>query len=224
MGGKESILGNFIRMRLKELSKTVTELASEIGADHSTVSSWMAGRRPSDYYLPRLAKALNTPFLKILHMFFEDLGEATDFEEMDVIKIPVLMGAIPCGTPRESLNDYVEDFLTIPAELFGLAPGRRYFAVRASGNSMIGKGIGDKYYIIFSPDVEVKSGDIAIVSISGKVCARVVKHLNGAIVLQAANPLVEPHVVREDEIDEFQILGKVVRVFGDPNSVINDIF
>jgi SOS-response transcriptional repressor LexA len=207
----------FLKRRMKELGLTSIELAKRLNVSRPLISKWLTGRgRPTLDMVDRLAAVLNVHPLRLL----EALGVEIPLMESQLINVYILPGGLPCGTPRESIMDYVEDIIKVQSEGFGLNPNCVYYGIRARGNSMIGKGIFDGYLVIFTPDLEVLNGDVAIVWVGEGLCARIVRYYQDYILLLAANQAYEPIAVPKNE--EFRILGKVVGVQGNPNKVIMD--
>jgi len=210
------MLGVFIEKRLREVGLTKRELAEKVQVNPSTVTKWIRGTaKPKSDKIDLLAKALRVHPLKILNLLGAEIPSGMGI----FVKVYLLPGSLPCGTPRESIMDYIEDVIKVSAEGFDVNPNCTYYAVRAVGNSMVGKGICDGYLIIFTPDLEVLNGDVAVVSIDDKLCARIVRYRDDHILLVAANPAYEPIVIPREE-EHFRILGKVVGVQGNPNKVI----
>jgi len=209
----------FLLKRLREVGLKKRELARQVQVNPSTVTKWIAGKaKPKSDKIDLLAKALHVHPFRILEL----LGAEIPTGAGQFVKVHVLPGRLPCGTPRESIMDYIEDIIRISAEGFDVNPRCTYYGIRATGNSMVGKGICDGYLIIFTPDLEVLNGDVAVVSIDDKLCARIVRYREDSIVLLAANPAYDPIVIPKEE-EYFRILGKVVGVQGNPNRVnMND--
>jgi len=202
---------------MKELGLTSIELAKRLNVSRPLVSKWLTKKgRPTLDIVDRLAEVLKVHPLKLL----EALGMEIPLVEGQLVNVYVLPGSLPCGVPRGSIMDYVEDIIKIQTEGFGLNPNCVYYGIRAKGNSMIGKGIFDGYLVIFTPDLEVLDGDVAVVWVGEGLCARIVRYHQDYILLLAANQAYEPIVVPQNE--EFRILGKVVGVQGNPNKVIMD--
>jgi SOS-response transcriptional repressor LexA len=97
----------------------------------------------------------------------------------------------------------------VNGEDWNLDPGRSYLAIRAEDNAMLGRGIGKGYLVIFT-DAAVEDGDVAVVSLKGKLCARIVRYCGDCVVLYSTAQQ-EPEVE-----DKACVLGKVVLVAGKP--------
>ncbi|BER92720.1 LexA family protein [Atrimonas thermophila] len=212
--------GQFLKKKLQEKGYTLREFGERLGVSHAAVSHWIRGKnKPPREMIPLLAKELGVNIVKLYSL----LGYVVE-SNPNTIKVKVLSAEIPCGTPREYIDTYIEDEIEIAADVITTNPNLQYYAVRAKGNSMILRGIADGYLVIFSPDLEVRHGDIGIVWINHGVCARTVLYRGDHIILQPANPAYEP-IVLDRKKDEYRIIGRVVAVKGDPNRIsAGDIF
>lgn len=70
----------------------------------------------------------------------------------------LLVGSIPCGeaVPEE---EYVEDYINIPATLFGIG---EFYMLRASGDSMEDAGISDGDLVVIRRQPTAEPGDIVV--------------------------------------------------------------
>ncbi len=214
----------FLRNQLKSKNLTATALAEALGVSRPLVSKWLAGKgKPTVKHIPTLAFLLGVDLNLIYKMLGYDIEDVT-WQNVATIRVSVLSNNLPCGEPNVFYDEYIEGVIEIPVQLGIIRnPHLTYYAIRAKGDSMVGKGIMDGYMVIFTPDLEVRSGDIAVVHIETGICARIVYFKGNTIVLQPANPAYEPIVLRRDlegiEGFENRILGRVVAVLGDPNEV-----
>ncbi len=118
-----------------------------------------------------------------------------------------LLGRIAAGTPVLAAES-IEEYLTVP---MGFAEGVDHFAVRVSGDSMVGAGILDGDVVVVRRQDDGDDGDIIAALIPGPAeDEATVKRLrrNGArVFLVPENPSLEPFEMRNG-----RILGKVVAV------------
>jgi repressor LexA len=122
------------------------------------------------------------------------------------VRVP-LVGRISAGTPVLA-DDNVEDYLVVPS---GFAGQGDHFALRVSGESMIGAGILDGDVVVVKRQDDADEGDVvaALLPGSGEDEATV-KRLHregGRVLLLPANPTFEPIPMTGG-----QILGRVVAV------------
>ena len=76
------------------------------------------------------------------------------------------------------------EVLSIEGPVFDLGPGT-YFAISAKDDSMAGVGIRRNSLVVFSPELEVEDGDVAVVSIEGKLYPRTVYYCEDCAILYA---------------------------------------
>jgi repressor LexA len=132
----------------------------------------------------------------------------------EVIEIPVL-GKVAAGEPilaQENITDHVR----IDSTLVGDG-GRKVFALRVSGDSMIGDGIFDGDFIFVRKQLQASPGEIVVAMIentSGSE-ATVKRFFPEAdrIRFQPSNPRLKPIYVNRDDFRETQIIGVVVGVY-----------
>jgi len=132
----------------------------------------------------------------------------------DVVDIPVL-GKVAAGEPilaEENITDHVR----IDSVLVGDG-GRKVFALRVAGDSMIGDGIFDGDYIFVRKQLHAASGEIVVAMIdntSGTEATVKRYYPEGdRIRFQPSNPRLKPIFVSRDDFRETQIIGVVVGVY-----------
>ena len=69
-----------------------------------------------------------------------------------------IVGSVSCGIPMLQ-EEYVEEYVTLPASLFGKG---EFYIVRANGNSMIGAGIDDGDLVLIRKQQEANEGQIVV--------------------------------------------------------------
>jgi repressor LexA len=118
-----------------------------------------------------------------------------------------LVGRVSAGTPVLA-DQNIEEYLTVPT---GFAGVEDHFALRVSGDSMVGAGILDGDLVIVRRQQAADEGDIVAVLVPGQAeDEATVKRLHkkdGRVILVPENPSMEPF-----EMTEGNILGKVVAV------------
>jgi len=121
------------------------------------------------------------------------------------IDIPIL-GAIPAGRPIEAIESGL-GFISIPAKWRG-----EIYALRVSGESMIGAGIHDGDFVVVHKDAHVQPGDIVVAMIDGESTVKYLERekKSGRVRLLPANPLFTPIDVPAESSNVIQ--GKVVSV------------
>jgi repressor LexA len=123
----------------------------------------------------------------------------------DTLAVP-LLGRIAAGQPSLAVED-IEDNLPLPKQLFR---GKRLFALRVRGDSMIGAGIFDGDVAVLDAEREVRDGEIAAVVVEGEATLkRVFKNAKG-LRLHAENPAMADRFVRASEFNSIRVAGVLV--------------
>jgi repressor LexA len=204
----------WLREKLKEKNISQFELARLSGVSQSAISRWLRGLRDPDRdSILKVARALGASEKEIALLL--GLAEGTLFAvEESEVSVPLLSGEIPCGTPVNGFEEYIVGTVPLNESLLSLRIGQahraglRLFAVRARGDSMVGKGIVHGDFVICSPDIEVQSGDIGVVDIEDEgLCIKQVFFQGNTVILQSANPAYPPLVFVDRPV---RIVGKVL--------------
>jgi len=203
------------RMIEKKISQV--ELAKQIGCSKKTVSRWLKNEyMPTIQQLKKLILVLEISDQEAFiaaGLIHQEIHELPDSEVM----IPVLPGKIPCGVPGFDFEPYVighEAFnrTLLQSRIKNYSPeSTRLYIVHAKGDSMTGKGIVENDLVVFSPDITVQSGDVAIVEVEEGICIKQVVFQSDAVILKSANPQYEPIVIINKPV---HILGKVIMHVG----------
>lgn len=121
----------------------------------------------------------------------------------ETVSIPLMATAIPAGYASPA-DDFSDQRITIPiSDTKGL---RNAFAVKVSGESMIGAGIEDGDTAIISPQQVADNGDIVAALHDGGVTLKRYRIVDGIPMLIPANPKFPPI------FGDFEIQGKLVNV------------
>jgi len=122
------------------------------------------------------------------------------------VTVPVL-GRISAGAPVLA-NEDVEEYLPLPTAYAG---GDESFALRVSGDSMVGAGILDGDVVVIHRQRDAREGDIVAALVGGpgedEATVKRFHRENGTIHLVAENPAYAPI-----EMTTGRVLGKVVAV------------
>jgi repressor LexA len=130
--------------------------------------------------------------------------------EGEVLEIPVV-GKVAAGAPilaQENITDHVR----IDSMLLGDG-GRKVFALRVAGDSMIGDGIFDGDYIFVRKQLQASSGEIVVAMIEDEATVKRFYPEGERIRFQPSNPRLKPIYVNRDDFRETQIIGVVVGVY-----------
>ena len=158
--------------KLKKLGLTQRKLAEQAGVSPATVSRWLSGEfEPDLANLRKINQVLGVPEREL----FLQLGlVGKDFFTLDEgeVMIPVLGNSIPCGKPGGELEECIEGYEVFKRSLLPFPvsdsslDGIRSYLIHAKGDSMQGDGIRNGDRVLFSPDLEARSGDIVIAYIA----------------------------------------------------------
>lgn len=204
-----------IRKLRKEKKKSMAEVARELQMPYTTYVNYEKEQRePNSEILILLSDYFECSVDYLIGRSDDRYGTTVSDNNVKHIKniIPLpetqkipLLGTIACGEPilaEENIEDYVNLDKDVDAD----------FALRCSGDSMIGARInnGDIVFIHQQPDVE--NGEIAAVLIGNEATLkRVYKYPEKSmLVLKAANPAFEDFIYSDSELDDIKILGKAV--------------
>jgi repressor LexA len=134
---------------------------------------------------------------------------AEEWQAEGTTPIP-LLGEVAAGQPLEVFS--VEETLDVPESLW---KGRKVFALRVRGRSMIDAGIRDGDYLIVEPCESAADGRTVVAEIDGHVTVkRIYREPNGQVRLQPANPEMLPLVVRGDGVRVRGVVVGVLRKYG----------
>lgn len=125
------------------------------------------------------------------------------------IAIP-LLGEVAAGNPLEMFS--VEETLDVPESLW---QGRKVFALRVRGQSMIDAGIRDGDYLIVAPSETAEDGRTVVAEIDGHVTVKkLFRAPGGQVRLQPANPEMLPLIIGGDQVRIRGLVVGVLRKYG----------
>jgi len=122
--------------------------------------------------------------------------------------IPIL-GRIAAGSPILAIENR-EDSIPLTPEWLG-ARGQDVFALRVTGESMIGAHIANGDLVVVRRQEAVSPGDIVAVLLDGEATVKRYAREGKSVVLKPEHPTMQPIVVGPEQGD-LQILGKVIAV------------
>jgi repressor LexA len=103
-----------------------------------------------------------------------------------IADIPVF-GSIPAGRPQTREPD-AEGCVSVDVESLGFKPTRNSFALRVTGDSMIGRHILDGDLVVLEHGPEPRSGDVVAALIDGESTLKTFVVKGGKSYLKAENP------------------------------------
>ncbi len=123
-----------------------------------------------------------------------------------------LLGRIAAGSPIRA-DQNIEREIDVTEDLPGIASHKDLFALRISGDSMIGDGIFDGDLIFVAPASTATPGTIVVALIDDEATVKRYYPENGRIRLEASNPEMSPIFVTREEGRTAVIQGIVVGVY-----------
>ncbi len=155
---------------------TYREIGTELGIVHvSAVAKHIAGLRRRGLLETSQGKARSIRLRSALH----DLRRP-------VVHIPIV-GTIPAGLPADREQD-PEGCVSVDIESIGVRPTARTFALRISGDSMIGRHIVDGDVVVIEHGREPRCGDVVAALIDGQSTLKTFVTHRGRPYLRAENP------------------------------------
>lgn len=121
-----------------------------------------------------------------------------------------LVGRIAAGEPVLA-DEHIEDRILVPAGFVRGQASRGHFALRVTGESMVGAGILDGDVVVVRPQTSASDGDIVAALLPGpaedEATVKRLGHEGPRAMLIPENPAFDPI-----ELADGRILGKVVAV------------
>jgi repressor LexA len=134
-----------------------------------------------------------------------DPNSGAALERRPVRHVP-LIGEVAAGSDVLA-QENVEELLPLPADFTGEG---ELFMLRVRGDSMIEAGILDGDYVVCRSQPRAEDGETVVAGIPGEEgTVKTFRRRGERIVLEPANPRLEPMVFEPDEV---QVFGKVVTV------------
>jgi len=103
-----------------------------------------------------------------------------------IVDIP-LFGSIPAGLPQTREQD-AEGCVSVDVESIGYKPTRNAFALRVTGDSMIGKHILDGDFVVLEHGADPRNGQVVAALIDGASTLKTFVLKGGKPYLKAENP------------------------------------
>lgn len=114
------------------------------------------------------------------------------------VEIP-LLGSIPAGFGSERDNDEIGECVPVAVDTLGFTPTRNTFALRVTGDSMIGRHICDGDIAVFEHGVDPRPGQIVAALIDRKNTLKTFVVQKGKPFLKAENPKY-PDLIPSEEL------------------------
>ena len=183
------------------------DFAKQIRISKSSVNMYERGERePSFETLEVIADYFNVDMDYLLGK--SDVVRKSPDLPFNIIPMPEmrkipLIGSIACGAPILA-EEHIEEYIDIPRHIHA------DFALTCKGDSMINARIFDGDIVYIRQQNTVENGEIAAVLIDGDATLKRVKLHPDRIILEPENPMYDPLVYRNEEMNTVRILGKAV--------------
>jgi repressor LexA len=116
-------------------------------------------------------------------------------------------GKIAAGEPM-LIPDNRERFITLDR---AFVPSEDCFFLRVTGDSMVGRGIFDRDFVLVNPSARAHDGDIIAARVGSEATVKTLQHRGATIVLEPANPDERELVIGPN--DDFAVIGTIAAVF-----------
>ena len=116
-------------------------------------------------------------------------------------------GKIAAGEPM-LIPENRERYITLDR---AFVPSEDCFFLRVSGDSMIGRGIFDKDFVLVNPSARASDGDLIAARVGSEATVKTLQHRGATIVLEPANPDERELIISPN--DDFAVLGTIAAVF-----------
>lgn len=129
---------------------------------------------------------------------------AQEVEALHAAELPV-MGRIAAGVPIEAISE-MSHKVAVPGQM--LSSGAAHYALEVRGDSMIEAGINDGDIVVIRETDAADNGDIVVALVEDQEATlKRFYRRNGAIALEAANPVYETRMYPEDKV---RVQGRLV--------------
>jgi len=208
MKNEDFSIGKNLKKIRENKGLSMEKLSKIIDVSHTTIYRIEAGvHKPKADILKKLAQALGVSTDYILGLRTDkEIKEDEDIKPGDIRKnlkmIPVV-GEISAGNGIDPIEDII-DMISIPEEK------QVDFALFVKGDSMTPKfQEGDLALVIKTPVLE--NGEIGVIAINGyKAVLKKFYQYESLIQLISLNPEYEPIVIKDNDLKDVHIFGRVV--------------
>lgn len=126
------------------------------------------------------------------------------------VSIVPLVGRVAAGAPVLS-EENVDDYFHLDRSLTG--DHEDLFALRVAGESMIERGILDGDFVLVKPQKTADSGQVVVALVDGEATVKTFKLRSKSVVLEPANPNMQPIEIPKHDRRGVAIVGIVKGVF-----------
>ena len=131
-------------------------------------------------------------------------GVSTEKQKLDIVQVPVI-GSVACGSPVLT-EECIDGYIPLRREDLGFG---KFFALHASGRSMIGAGIEDGDLVIVRRQETAEPGQIVVALVGNAVTLKrfYLELQRGLVCLHPENKRMKDIIV-----EDYQIQGMAVKV------------
>lgn len=126
-----------------------------------------------------------------------------------LLDVPVV-GKVAAGRPVLAEENVVGN---IQVDSFFIGTTKKVFALKVTGDSMIGDGIRDGDFLFVKRQQNADAGDIVVAMLEGEATCKRYYPERDKVRLQPSNPSMQPIYVTKSQMRDLQILGAVVGVY-----------
>lgn len=208
--GKQQRVLNFIRDRIEldSSAPTLRELCDHMGyRSIGSAQDMVAALRRKDFLeKPSSQKARCLVLTDRGRWYGRDESDEVIQYDDETLVVPCL-GSVPAGLPLEAVEESVGTLRIAKTSVCSHQKGRKLFALKAEGESMIDAGIIDGDWLVVEGAKEAKKDEIVVARIGADATVkRLAKDENGWY-LKPENKDFKP-IYAHDE--PFEVIGKVV--------------
>lgn len=212
-------IGERIKACRKKLGMKRPELARRLGVEPNTLYRYEIGSIGiKDSIKEQIALALGVSLGYLVEGGEAELAFQRPEPEPVVppqVYLPILDQEACAGSGFNwtDVETEVKEWMPWPTLEAGgpVGPAKPYF-VRVEGESMVGANIDDGCLILINPNIEVKSGDIAYIRWHERCSVKgIIFYGDGRVELRPANKDFRSIWVEKEDIENLEVLGKVVR-------------
>lgn len=208
-------LGELIRNYRTEHDLSQRQFAERCDLSNGYISILEKGANPNTGKpvmptIPQLKKLASGMRMSVMEMIelVDDMPIDLSFGASNIIPMPEmrkipLIGTIACGLPILA-EEHIEEYIQIPKHIAA------DFALTCKGDSMINARIFDGDIVYIRQQETVENGEIAAVLIDSEATLKRVKIYPDRVILEPENPMHNPLVYRNEEMNNIRILGKAV--------------
>lgn len=171
--------------------------------DYIHVFSKMNGYSPSQREIAKHFGFKSTGTVQTYLKLLEDGGHlrrnAHEARGAKIVENEIpLLGRVAAGKPIEALENG-ETVEVVPSMI---RAGGYYYALRVSGDSMVGDGIVDQDIVVVRKQSQAENGQIAVVLVENEATIKRIFYKSGRVELHSSNPNYDPIVFDSQAIQD----------------------